>query len=83
MNHKGTFSISTAHQQALDAINKDCYHYATLSAVVENLIEEYLAREDGRLGWISNGTYENIKERSIFNSKGKKVSSLMKRLFKN
>jgi len=48
--------------KALEAINDDCYNYPieNLALVIQELIEDYLIRENGRLGKIVEEEYINF-----------------------
>ncbi len=54
-----TLQISDEHKQALDVIVSQDKHYKKIgfSRTVEELIEDYLVRENGKLGEVINGRY--------------------------
>ena len=45
--------ISEEHEKALKAINDDYFRRHNLEEIVSNLIEEYIFRENGRIGYFS------------------------------
>ena len=76
--HVFDIDISDAHMDALRVIMSEEWPYAddrNLSPVFEAMIEEYLTRENGRLGSIIDGKYivrsRNIKMTPINNDKEK------------
>ena len=61
-----TLEISEAHKLALQVIMSEAYPFAddrNIGPVLEEFIEDYLLREDGRLGRIVNGQYKTINQR--------------------
>ncbi|HDY86909.1 MAG TPA: hypothetical protein ENH82_02200 [bacterium] len=50
--------ISDAHSEALEVLKSEYYHECSDSKIFEDLIESYLFRENGRLGAIHEGKYE-------------------------
>lgn len=63
MKIKRTVEMTVAHLEALAVIMSEYYPYADdrdLGVVFEEMIEEYLARENGRLGRIVDGEYKTI-----------------------
>jgi len=49
--------IDKTHSDALERI-RSYEGYGTLDDTVEEMIEDHLLREGGKLGWINNGKYE-------------------------
>ena len=49
--------ISEEHGKALKAINDDYFYSHDLGEVINSFIEEYVLRENGRLGHFSEGKY--------------------------
>lgn len=49
--------IGDAHRKALDVIRQDAYEYKPDEEIFEMMIEEYLLRENGRLGIIKDYIY--------------------------
>ena len=54
-----TIKLDKEYEKALQAINDDHYNHPKLDDAVKDLIEEYLLRENGRLGQIVNGRYKD------------------------
>jgi len=51
-------SIDREHKAALDVIIADAYPFGiSYEEVVDNMIEDYLLRENGRLGYFKGGLY--------------------------
>jgi len=65
MRIKRTMNIKVCYLEALAVIMSEYYPYADdrdLGIVFEEMIEGYLARENGRLGRIVDGEYKTINE---------------------
>jgi len=80
---KININISDAHMDALRVIMSENWPYAddrNLSPVFEAMIEEYLSRDDGRLGRIVDGEYvvrsRNIQMIPIKNEKDDKEKGM-------
>lgn len=56
-NHKEEIILGYAHKTALDVIRNDYYQGESTSEIFSQMIEDYLARENGRLGSILRGVY--------------------------
>jgi len=66
MKIKRTIEMTVAHLEALAVIMSEYYPYADdrdLGVVFEEMIEEYLVRENGRLGRIVDGEYKTINQK--------------------
>ena len=50
--------LKDEYKKALIAINNDFYEYDDLTQVVEELIIDYLQRENGRIGKIKNNKFQ-------------------------
>jgi len=51
-------SIDSEHKAALDVIIADAYPFGiSYEEVIDNMIEDYLLRENGRLGYVKGGLY--------------------------
>ena len=61
MDKEFTIKLSKGHYDALMIIISDAYPYADdrdFSPVFAEFIDEYLARESGRLGFVKNGEWK-------------------------
>jgi len=50
-------ALDSEYRKALNVIRDDAYRYHSDEEVFEAMIEEYLLREDGRLGTMKYGVY--------------------------
>ena len=57
MSHSEKITLNPAHKEALDIIRDDYYQGESTSQIFMEFIEDYLAREGGRLGSILRGVY--------------------------
>jgi len=49
--------IREEYEKVLKSINESYYNHKTLGKVIEDMIEDHLLRENGRLGIMKKGKY--------------------------